>query len=80
MRAQIGATISVLAPAAALVAVYPILAVLLPSIATATVGPVPLALVVLGGGIYPPLVGLGFWYVRKAQRIEQRFSELLRDR
>jgi hypothetical protein len=80
MRAQLGVTVSILAPAAAIVALYPLLSVLFPAVAAADVGPVPLSLVVLGGGIYPPLVGLGFWYVRKAQRVEQRFADLFRDR
>jgi hypothetical protein len=80
MRAQVGATISVLAPAAALIAVYPLISVLFPGVAGAQLGPVPVSLIILGGGIYPPLVALGFWYVRKAERIEQRFGELLRER
>jgi hypothetical protein len=80
MRAQLGVTLSVLVPAAAVVALYPLLCVLIPGVANAQVGPLPLSLVVLGGGIYPPLVVLGFWYVKRAQRVEQRFVELLRDR
>jgi hypothetical protein len=80
MRAQLGVTVSILAPAGALVAIYPLLSVLFPWVATADIGPLPLSLVVLGGGIYPPLVGLGFWYVHKAQRVEQRFGDLFRDR
>jgi hypothetical protein len=80
MRAQLGVTVSVLAPAAVVVALYPLLCVLIPSVATATVGGVPLTLIVLGGGVYPPLVALGFWYVRRAQRVEQRFMDLVKDR
>ncbi|MBX6370969.1 MAG: hypothetical protein IRZ02_01760 [Acidothermus sp.] len=77
MRAQLGLSLSVLAPAAAVVALYPLLVVLVPSLAHATVGFLPVSLVVLGGGIYPPLVALAFWYVRRARRIEERFIELL---
>jgi Flp pilus assembly protein TadB len=80
MRAQLGLTVGVLVPAAAVVAIYPLLCVLFSSVADAHVGPLPLALVVLGGGIYPPLVLLGFWYVRRAARVEQRFVDLLKDR
>jgi hypothetical protein len=80
MRAQAGATLTVLLPAVALLALYPLLAVLVPSLAGADVWGVPLTLVVLGGGIYPPLVLLGFWYVRRAARLEQRFVDLLKER
>jgi hypothetical protein len=36
-------------------------------------------LIILGGGIYPPLVLLGYLYVRRAERLEQRFVELLKE-
>lgn len=77
MRAQLGVTVSVLAPAGAAVALYPLLCVLFPGVAAAQLGPVPVSLIILGGGIYPPLVALGFWYVRRARRVEQRFVDLL---
>ena len=79
MRAQAGASLAVLLPAGALLALYPLLAVLLPWLARAQVFGLPLALVVLGGGIYPPLVLLGYWYVRRSERLEQRFVELLKE-
>lgn len=80
IRAQLAVTLSILTPAAAVLAIYPLVSVLLPGLAAARVGPWPLTLVVLGGGIYPPLVLLGFLYVRRARRVEQRFVDLLKDR
>jgi hypothetical protein len=80
MRAQLGATVSVLVPAAALLLLYPLLAVMYPSLGHAEVGGVPVTFLVLGGGIYPPLVLLGFWYRRRAEKVEERFAELLEDR
>ena len=80
MRAQLGATVSVLVPAAALLVLYPMLAVLFPALDQAQIGGVPLTFLVLGGGIYPPLVLLGFWYRRRAGRVEDRFAELLDER
>jgi hypothetical protein len=80
MKAQLSITLSVIVPAFAVVALYPLLCVLFPAVASARVGPVPLSLVVLGGGIYPPMVGLGFWYVGRARRAEERFVDLLRAR
>lgn len=79
MRAQLGATVAVLVPAAALLLLYPLLAVLFPALGTTRVAGVPLTFVVLGGGIYPPLVLLGFWYRRRAGQVERRFVELLED-
>jgi hypothetical protein len=79
MRAQAGVSLAILLPAISLLALYPLLAVLLPWLDTVTVLGLPLALVILGGGIYPPLVLLGYWYVRRAERLEQRFVELLKE-
>lgn len=80
MRAQLGVTLGVLIPAAALLSLYPLLAVLLPGLGRVHVAGVPLTFVILGGGIYPPLVLLGFWYLRRAAHVEERFVELLEDR
>ncbi len=79
MRAQLGVTLGVLLPAAAVVATYPLLSVLVPSLRGVSVGPVPLSVLILGFGIYPPLVILAFAYVRRARRVEERFVGLLRD-
>jgi hypothetical protein len=79
MRAQAGVSLAILLPAVSLLALYPLLAVLLPRLATLHVLGLPLSLVILGGGIYPPLVLLGYWYVRRAERLEQRFVELLKE-
>ncbi len=80
LRAQLGVTLSAIIPAVVVIGIYPLLASVAPAVARAAVGPVPLALVVLGGGLYPPLVALGWWYVRRAERVEARFAELVADR
>ncbi len=80
MRGQGGVCLSTLLPAVALLALYPLLAAIFPSLATAQIVGVPLTLIILGGGIYPPLVLLGFWYVRRSERVERRFTDLLKDR
>ena len=79
MRAQLGVTLGVLLPAAAVVATYPLLSVLFPGLSRVTLLSVPLSVVVLGFGIYPPLVVLAFLYVRRARRVEERFVGLLHD-
>jgi hypothetical protein len=80
MRAQMGVTLSALLPAFTIVLAYPLLAVLSPGLGTAHVLGVPLSLLILGGAIYPPIVLLGLWYVRRTERVERRFVELFRDR
>lgn len=79
MRAQLGVTLGVLLPAAAVVATYPLLSVLFPSLGRTTLLSLPLSVMVLGFGIYPPLVALAFLYVRRARRVEERFEALLHD-
>ncbi len=79
MRAQLGVTVGVLLPAAAVVATYPLLSVLLPRMSQVMVGPLPLSILVLGFGIYPPFVALAVVYVRRARRVEERFLHLLHE-
>ena len=79
MRAQGGACVTVLLPALALLALYPLVTAIFPWLATAQLFGLPLTLLVLGGGIYPPLVLLGYWYVRRAERLEHQFAELLKE-
>jgi hypothetical protein len=79
IRAQAGVSLAVLVPAISLLALYPLLAVLIPRLDSYEVLGLPLTLIILGGGIYPPLVLLGYWYVRRAERLEQRFVELLKE-
>jgi hypothetical protein len=79
MRAQAGVSLAALVPALSLLALYPLLTVLLPRLAAFQVVGLPLTLIILGGGIYPPLVLLGYWYVRRAERLEQRFVKLLKE-
>jgi Flp pilus assembly protein TadB len=77
MRAQLGVTLMALAPTAALLIAYPLVASIVPSLASAHVFRLPLALLVLGGAIYPPIVLIGFSYVRRAERVERQFAELV---
>jgi hypothetical protein len=77
IRAQLGLTLGFLALTAALIGSLPIIAALLPGLDRRTILGLPLPLVVLGGGIYPVLVALGWGYVHLADRLERRFDELL---
>jgi putative solute:sodium symporter small subunit len=77
MRAQLAVTLSVLVPAGAVVAAYPLLSALFPHLSDQQVLGLPLSVLILGFGIYPPLVLLAFVYVRRARKVEADFSRLL---
>lgn len=77
MRAQLALTLLALVPTAALLVAYPLIASVIPQLASARVVGLPLALVVLGGAIYPPIVLIGFGYVRRAERVERQFADLV---
>jgi hypothetical protein len=77
IRAQLGLTLGFGAMTVAVIGSLPIVAALLPGLDRQQVFGLPLPLVVLGGGIYPVLVLLGWGYVRLAERLERRFAELL---
>jgi hypothetical protein len=77
VRAQLGLTLGFLTLTVAVIGSLPIVATLLPSIDGARLLGLPVPLLVLGVAIYPVLVGLGWWYVYLADRLERRFGELL---
>jgi hypothetical protein len=77
VRAQLGLTLSFLALTVAVIGSLPIVAALLPGVDRATIIGLPVPLLVLGVGIYPVLVALGWGYVHLAERLERRFAELL---
>jgi type VI protein secretion system component VasK len=77
LRAQLGLALRVLAVLVIGVAGLPLLFHLLPGLAGVSVLGLPLAWVLLGGLVYPFLVLLGWWYVRRAEQHEEDFAELL---
>jgi hypothetical protein len=56
---------------------WPLLFHLWPGLGSAEVAGVPVAWLVLGVLVYPLLVGLGWWYVRRAERTERAFVDLM---
>lgn len=79
LRAQLGLAARVLGVLALSVGSLPLLFLLLPGLARLDVLGVPLGAIVLGVLVYPLLVALGWWYVRRAERNEQDFAELMRE-
>jgi hypothetical protein len=66
-----------LALAGAVIASVPVIMALLPSARKATVAGLPLTLIVLGAGIFPVLMVIGWFYNRQASQLEARFIDLV---
>jgi len=77
LRAQLGLAARVLAVLAVTVGAWPLVFHLWPGLASVEVAGVPVAWWVLGVLVYPLLVGLGWWYVRRAERHERDFADLM---
>ena len=58
----------------------PLLFTLLPEVASYPIGPVTVAWVVLGVGVFPALLAAAWWHVRTTERVERDFTEILRRR
>ena len=80
LRAQLGLAARVLGMLALAVGSWPLVFHLWPGLAAVEVAGVPLAWLVLGVLVYPLLVGLGWWYVRRAERNERAFADLMDER
>ena len=76
-RAQLGLSLLCLALAVVVVASLPLLAALWPGARRITVAGLPLTLIVLGAGIYPVLMAIGWFYSHQASQLEARFIDLV---
>ncbi len=76
MRAQLGLSLKCLGVALAVIASFPVIAALIPGVSRATVAGLPVTLIVLGFAFYPVLLAVGWYYTRRARRLEARFTEL----
>jgi hypothetical protein len=76
-RAQLGLSLMCLSIALAVIASLPVVMALLPSARKATVAGLPLTLVILGAGIFPVLMAVGWFYNRQASLLEARFIDLV---
>jgi sulfite exporter TauE/SafE len=76
-RAQLGLSLMCLALAGAVIASFPVIMALLPSARKATVAGLPITLLVLGAGIFPVLMAIGWFYNRQASQLEARFIDLV---
>lgn len=77
MRSQLRLAFAVTTGLAMTVGMLPLLFALVPSTKSAHVLGMPLPWLLLGVGVYPCLLALGWLYVRLAERTEQTFSDLV---
>lgn len=77
LKSQLRLALLVIAALAVLLGGLPALFVLAPDIRELQVHGLPLPWLLLGGLVYPVLVGLGWFYVRQAERTERDFTDLV---
>jgi len=77
LREQFWLALRTLTVLAVVVASLPLLLYLAPDLAALRVGPFPVAWLLLGGATYPVLVLMAWRYVRRAERNEAAFAELM---
>ena len=77
MRSQLRLAMGVVLMLAASVGVLPLLFELAPGVRRAHLLGVPLPWLVLGAGVYPVLIALAWFYVRRAERNEAAFRDMV---
>jgi hypothetical protein len=77
MHAQISLSLMCLAIALTVTASIPVLAAVYPEVIRFRLLGLPLTALVLGGGIYPVLLAIGWFYHHQAGKLEARFLELV---
>ena len=80
LRTQLRLGLAVVAVAALALGSLPVLFAVEPGLAAARVLTVPLPWLIVGAGLYPVLVGIGWWYVRASDRAERDFADLVERR
>lgn len=79
LREQGWLAVRVLGALAVMLGSLPLVFHLWPSLSNLSVAGVPVSWILLGVTGYPLLFGLGWWYVRRAERNEDSFAELMRE-
>ena len=77
MRRQLSLSLRVAATLAVALGTQPLVAWVWPGYADIRLLGIPLPWLVLGVGSYPLLISLGLYYMRKADAIDEEFSDLL---
>ncbi|OYD68453.1 hypothetical protein [Rhodococcus sp. OK302] len=79
VRAQLGLAIRLAVVAAGLLCAIPLLTTLFPALSAYSVWGIRLPWLVMGGAVYPLLLITGWVFVRRAERNEQDFTDLVDD-
>lgn len=79
LREQLWLAVRVLAVLGLTVVTLPLAFHLWPGLAAKRVAGIPLGWLLPGVAVYPLLWCLGWWYVRRAERNERAFAELMRE-
>lgn len=77
MRSQLRLGLATVAAVVVPLAAMPLLFALWPSLQQLQVGPLPLWWFVLGLLVYPAILAVAWWYVRRAHANEQQFTDLV---
>jgi hypothetical protein len=77
LRAQLGLALRVLAGLALTLGLVPLAFHLWPQLSGVRLLGMPLSFLLLGVLVYPWLLGLGWWFVRRAERNERDFALML---
>jgi hypothetical protein len=80
VRTQLRLGLATVALVTVPLAALPLLFGLWPSMRSLQLGPVPLWWLLLGALVYPAILGVGWWYVRHADRNERQFADLVEGR
>ncbi len=80
MRTQLRLGVATVAIVVVPLAALPVLFALAPGVRDLQVGPLPLWWLLLGVLVYPAIIGVGWWYVRAAERTEAQFTDLVEGR
>ncbi len=79
VRAQLGLAIRLAVVAAGLLCAVPLLTHLFPTLSEVAVLGIRLPWLVMGGAVYPLLLTTGWVFVRRAERNEQDFNDIVDD-
>ena len=79
LREQLRLALRILALLAVTVGILPLLFHLVPGLAEVRVGPVPLSWLLLGVLVYPWLIVLGWFYIRRSEANERDFASLVEE-
>ncbi len=77
LRAQLRLGLTVAGVIIVLLGALPVVFAVAPGVSEIELMSIPLPWVVLGGLVYPVLVGAAWFYVRAAERVERDFAEMV---